>query len=45
MDTMVKFVSVLFHSTQAKGVPPKMIAKWRFFWHLLVRRIVDLEND
>ena len=45
MGTMVKLASACLHGTQAKGVPPKMIAKWRFFWHLLVRRIVDLEDD
>ena len=45
MGNMVKLASACLHGTQAKGVPAKMIGKWRFFWHLLVCRLVDLEED
>lgn len=45
MGNMVKLASACLHGTQAKGVPIKMIGKWKFFWHLLVCRLVDLEED
>ena len=44
MGTMVHLAGSCVHNTPGAKLPAAMMAKYRFLWELLLRRLVDFDD-